>query len=131
MKDKDNGLPVVTVGRKWLRTARPRIEWESSHLTLKRTGSFLFRVLPRQYSPSESQTKKPTVPKVSYQRLRRLIRQKGCQLFALRLRSSVSVEFHPELATIVDELHDVFQKELPSHLPQQLEHDFEINLKQD
>lgn len=131
MNDEDNELPPVRIGRQWLRRVCPHVYWNEYCIKIKRADGSTVEVLPQSQSTSRTPAKKPTVPTTSYKRLRRLLKHKGTELYALRLQPSSSVGFHTYLATIFDEFSVVFKEDDPYDLPPQREHDFEMNLLQD
>ena len=73
-----------------------------------------------------------TLKTITLKRMRRLVRKRAVELFAVRLKpKDIPMNVSEAFSAIVNEFEDVFKDELPNELPPARDIDFEINLKSD
>ena len=119
--------PRVIVGHHWCRRHNPNVNWTNGVLQVKKPDGKMVTIRPRTTCKT-----KPVIKQVSIKQLRKLVRKKGTELFAVKVTPKMAkLVCKDEFEDLIQEFDDIFVDELPAELPPRRECDFEIKLKSD
>ena len=117
------------IGRQWLRTDNPEIDWRTSCVRIKKADGSAKVLRPRNTKTNKNAI---TIKRISIKTMKKLVRKQNAELFAVIVQPTKdSMTVSTEFADRVREFQDVFRDELPDTLPPKRGIDFEINLKKD
>ena len=124
-----SGDVKFVIGRKWLYQHNPNIDWRTAYLRVNRADGSVKIIRPRN---AKRICKMVTFKRISIKAMRKLVRKRKAELFAVRVNPKmISRNVSPAFTDLVSEYQDIFKDELPDTLPPHRDLDFEIRLKQD
>jgi len=124
-----SGDVKFVIGRKWLRTHNPHIDWQTECIRVRRDDGSVRVIRPRRKKRSQERV---TFKRISIKTMVKIVRKKKAELFAIRVIPSMKdMHVSDDYKDLVLEYQDIFKDELPDTLPPRREVDFEIHLKAD
>lgn len=103
-------MPRAIIGRIWCRRHCPSVNWDNDCLTITQSDGSIVSIHPR----TQKKERKVTFKKISIKQLRKDIRKKGTELFALTVSPQLAEMYRDaELHDLVQEYGDLFSDELP------------------
>lgn len=118
----------LIICRKWLARHNPGIDWRTGYLQVTRADGTHVAIRPRCAPFS----KKVHFRTISIKTLKKIVRKRKAELFAVRVFDRTSgMKIAEPFLDLVSEYEGIFRDELPDGLPPKRRVEFEINLKND